>query len=107
MICLSRRMPCVCARPKMTKANSPPCASSRPDRMAVPGLRRARVQTRATMNDLRVKRPMTMPSTRGALANAMPTSIEKPVVMKKRPSSRPRKGAMSAWVRVRGRVSPG
>ena len=58
-------------------------------------MRRARVQTRATMNDLRVKRPMTMPSTRGALANAMPTSIEKPVVMKKRPSSRPRKGAMS------------
>ena len=41
-------------------------------------MRRARVQTRETMNDLRVKRPMTMPSTRGALANAMPTSIEKP-----------------------------
>ena len=62
----------------MTKANSPPCARSSPDRMAVPSLSRARVQTRATMSDLSVISPAVIPSTRGALAQAMPTSIEKP-----------------------------
>jgi hypothetical protein len=62
----------------MTKANSPPCESSSPERMAVPSLSRARVQTSATMRLLRVMRPTVMPSTRGALDHAMPTSIEKP-----------------------------
>mmetsp|Transcript_40810 Transcript_40810/g.89576 ORF Transcript_40810/g.89576 Transcript_40810/m.89576 type:complete len:280 (-) Transcript_40810:540-1379(-) len=103
--CGAGSMPWFCARPKSTNANSPPCERSKPVRSAAENFKLLIMHTRSTSAVLEMCSPSARPRTTGALARASGTSIEKPVVIKKRPSSSPLNGAMSASIWNRYLVS--
>mmetsp|Transcript_24517 Transcript_24517/g.83831 ORF Transcript_24517/g.83831 Transcript_24517/m.83831 type:complete len:208 (-) Transcript_24517:304-927(-) len=93
------RMPRRRALAKATKANSPPCESSRPQRSAEAKGRPNNLASVVRTAVLRPSSPKARPSTLNGADRTRATSIEKPTVTKKRPRSMPRNGATvaSTW----------
>mmetsp|Transcript_3380 Transcript_3380/g.7735 ORF Transcript_3380/g.7735 Transcript_3380/m.7735 type:complete len:271 (+) Transcript_3380:986-1798(+) len=91
--------------PIATKASSPPCAVSRPVRCAAARLTPNSLATSVVMVALPAIMVKSMARMVAKSVRIRPRSMEKPTVMKNRPSSRPRKGAMSASTWYRYEVS--
>mmetsp|Transcript_55665 Transcript_55665/g.136635 ORF Transcript_55665/g.136635 Transcript_55665/m.136635 type:complete len:337 (+) Transcript_55665:433-1443(+) len=92
----SGKTPTRWARPKTTKANSPPWERINPVRRALAKLMPKSLPQVAMTPVLSASRPATIDVTTPALARARLKSMLKPTVMKKRPSRSPRNGLMSA-----------
>mmetsp|Transcript_103220 Transcript_103220/g.328314 ORF Transcript_103220/g.328314 Transcript_103220/m.328314 type:complete len:219 (-) Transcript_103220:156-812(-) len=89
------------ARVNMTKANSPPPARMRPSRTPCLGFRPKSGEHAATTAALTARRLKRRKSVTGHSCKRMPGSTCAPVVRKKRPSKRPRRGMTSASICVR------